>query len=270
MIRLITYLIIVSVFSTSLIAQSTEGQKLFRPEILPQEPVIPKLQPDAVDSGLKGKVKKIVQEREDLSGKDRQGRRISYVEEYNEKGNFLRREYYDSDAKLSSIVSYGYIDGKRVSKSQDISQPNSPPLAIAIPGSAGSPARDARYDYSLEYKYADRKLSEMQMVVSSGRKGVRYVYNHTDGQTERLVYTDEGKLNQRSVMTLDKDGNVIEETVFGLENFKLFGDKKYRYTYEFDNQGNWTKKTASLEKKIDGVTSFQPAYTQYRTITYHK
>lgn len=57
------------------------------PEPLPQEPVAPKAKSDAEDAGLRGKVKTITEEREDLSGTATvQGRRPSSVSYYNERG----------------------------------------------------------------------------------------------------------------------------------------------------------------------------------------
>ncbi len=67
---------------------------------------------------------------------------------------------------------------------------------------------------------------------------------------------------------LDKDGNEIEEINYGLKNINIYGDRKYRHTYEFDEKGNWIKKTTFTETTENGATSFKPSSVSYRTITY--
>src|SRR5262249_9338828 len=58
------------------------------PSPLPQEPVIARIGSDAEDDGLRGKVKTLLQEDEDLSGTwSVQGRKLTAKEYYNEQGN---------------------------------------------------------------------------------------------------------------------------------------------------------------------------------------
>lgn len=252
-----------------------EMQKKFaamKPPALPQEPVAARETTDAEDENLKGKVKKIVGESEDLSGTwSVQGRKLSSVTYFNEKGNYVERDLYDSQGNPFQITMYGYIDSKRVSNSRITNYEYSPPLA-ALPKKikTDEPVKksDSRYEYSFEYKYKDGKLVERQMVFSNGKKGLRYVSDYTGDQVEKLVYTEKGELNQKYLYTFDKDGNEIEQISFGLQNYDIYGDRKYRYTYEFDEKGNWTKRTTSTETTENGVTSFKPSSVSYRTITY--
>lgn len=252
-----------------------ELQKKFevmKPSALPQEPVAGKETTDAQDENLKGKVKKIVSESEDLSGTwSVQGRKPSSVTYFNKKGNYIEIDLYDSQGNPFQITMYGYIDGKRVSNSKTTRYEYDPPAPMAMPkAKTEEPVKksDSRFEYSFEYKYKDGKLTEKQMVFNNGKKGLRYVSNYTDNQVEELVYTAEGELNQKYLVTLDKDGNEIEEINYGLSNYKFYGDRKYRYTYEFDEKGNWIKKTTSIETTENGVTSFKPSSVSYRTISY--
>ncbi len=223
-----------------------ELQKKFeamKPPALPQEPIAAKEKTDAEDENLKGKVKKIIQESEDLSGTwSVQGRKMFAVTYFNEKGNYVERDLYDSQGNPFQMTIYGYIDGKRVSNSKTTNYEYSPPIAAITKTKTEEPVKksDSRYEYSFEYKYKDGKLAEKQMVFSNGKKGMRYVYNHSGNQVEELVYTTEGELNQKYLVTLDKNGNEVEETSFGIT--KIYPDRKYRYTYEFDEKGNWIKK----------------------------
>jgi hypothetical protein len=242
-----------------------------KPPALPQEPIVSKEKTDAQDENLKGKVKKIVVESEDLSGTwSVQGRKPSSVTYFNEKGNYVERDLYDSQGNPFQITIYGYIDGKRVSNSKTTSYEYDPP-PMAIPKSKADELvkkSDPRYEYSFGYKYKEGKLAEKQMFFSNGKKGMRYVYNHNDNQVEELVFTSEGELNQKYLVTIDKDGNEIEEISFGLKNYDIYGDRKYRYTYEFDDKGNWIKKITSTETNENGIKIFKPSAITYRTITY--
>ncbi|HEX8737668.1 MAG TPA: hypothetical protein VF721_20215 [Pyrinomonadaceae bacterium] len=251
-----------------------ERQRQFealKPPALPQSPVAPKEKTDAEDENLKGKVKKIVQESEDLSGtRSVQGRKLSSVTYFNEKGNYVETDSYDFQGNLFLITMYGYIDGKRVSNSKEIRYEYDPPPAAAPKAKTNEPAAkpDNRYEYSFEYKYVNGKLAEEQMFFNDGKKGMRYVYNHKGNQVEKLVYTTEGELNQKYLVTLDKDGNEIEEISYGLANYNIYGDRKYRYTYEFDDKGNWIKRITQTETTENGAASFKPGSVTYRTITY--
>lgn len=251
-----------------------ELQKKFeamKPPALPQESIAAKETTDAQDENLKGKVKKVVEDSEDLSGTwSVQGRKPSSVTYFNEKGNYTEGDLYDSQGNAFQITMYGYIDGKRVSNSKTTNYGYSPPIMALPKGKVEEIVKkpDPRYEYSFEYKYKDGKLIEEQMVFNNGKNGLRYVSNYTGNQVEKMVYTEKGELNQKYLLTLDKDGNEIEEINYGLSNYKLYGDSKYRYSYEFDDKGNWIKKITSKETTENGVTSFKPSSTTYRTITY--
>lgn len=266
--------------SFSLISQTEVDVELARryeamkPSPLPQTPVFSRPTSDAHDEGLKGKVKKVTEESEDRSGTWAvQGRKMASVEYYDQNGALTQRDLFDSQGNPSEITVYGYLDGKRVSSSKtDNDRANvftvfGPPPARA----PQAPPRksDPRYEYSFEYKYENGKLAERQMVYNNGRKGMRYVYKHSPNQVEELVYSEEGRLNQRYLSILDANGFEIERTNFGLANFDIYGDRRYKHAYEFDGAGNWTKKITSTEVKENGVTSWQPAYISYRTITYY-
>lgn len=254
-------------------AELQRKYEAMKPEPLPQSPIVVKLTSDAQDARFKGKVKKVVEESEDRSGTwSVQGRKLSSTVYYDENGALTRRDSYDSQGNPFQITVYGYIDGKRVSNSKMTRYEYDPPPAAAPPGAKGvEPVRksDPRYEYSFEYKYENGKLAERQMVYNNGRKGMRYVYKNSPNQLEEFVYTEEGKLNQRYLSIQDANGNVSERTDFGVVNFKIYGDRRYRYTYEFDAAGNWTKKITSKEVTENGETKFQQYSIDYRTITYY-
>ncbi len=253
--------------------QKQKNYEALKPNSLPQTPIVAKEKSDSNDKGLKGKVRKVITESEDRSGTWAvQGKKLSSVDYYDESGALLQSDSYDSQGNPFQITMYGYIDGKRVSTSKFLRHTYDPPPAMAPPSAKKIAApRKAypKYEYSWEYKYQDGKLIESQMYYNDGKKGMRYVYKHIERQVEKLVYTEDGDLNQKFLITLDEEGNEIERTDFGLFNFDIYGDRKYRYSYEFDEEGNWIKRTTATEVKKDGVTSFQPSSISYRTITYY-
>lgn len=268
------------VFNTfRLISQSevdAELQKIYdamKPPALPQSPRVIRATSDAQDDNLKGKVRKIVEESEDRSGMwSVQGRKLDSVIYFDDNGALTQRDSYDSQGKPLQITVYGYLDGKRVSNSKIARYEYDPPPMMAPLGAKEpKPARvsDPRYEYSFEYKYVNGKLIERQMIFNNGKKGMRYVYRHSPGQLEELVYTEEGKLNQRYLSVLDANGNEIERTSFGVVNFEIYGDRKYKYNYEFDAAGNWTKRFTSNEVTVDGAKTFRPYSVDFRTITYY-
>lgn len=241
-----------------------------KPAPLPQEPVVPKVKSDAEDEGLKGKIKKIVEEREDIHEGNVQKKEISHVYYFNQSGNFTQRDYYDSQGNPFQITVYGYIDGKRVSKSKTVRYEYDPP-PMAAPKNNNNESqlkRDLRYDYGYEYQYSDGYLAEETLILNNGNKGMRYVYNHKNNQIEKLVYTTDGELNQKYLSLLDDNGNEIEKITFDLSKAQYYGNRKYRYEYEFDAKGNWIKQTGKKEVIENGVASYKIEYVKYRTITY--
>lgn len=238
------------------------------PAPLPQQPVAGKLKSDAEDDGLKGKVKIVASENEDLSGTWAvAGRKPSSTSYYNEQGNLVKKELYDYRGNPLDITVYGYVDGDRVSSAKSIKHEYNPP-PMAAPAGAQSQKRDRRYSSKYKYKYDEKgRLVESESYGNDGRLWMRYVYNFKDNQVEELVYASDGSLNQRYLSTLDEKGNEVERTDFEAGNGSV--RNKYSYEYEFDSRGNWVKKTTKRWRTKEGQSSFVPAYVTYRTITYY-
>lgn len=267
-----TYFTLLFIWSCAglMFAQSAKPLDLqFEP--LPQEPKAYKRVPDTVDEGLRGKVKLLIQERSEISRSGSvQPKQLSYLALFDKGGNFVQRDYYDYMGNPYQISAYGYIDGKRVSKSRSIVYDYDPPAAAARPGAAREDMlRDVRYQYSYEYSYVNNKLVEKKLISNSGERLSRDVYSRREDLIEEFTFNRENTLNQRRLKKLDSKGNVIEEIFFGLSNRDIYGDKVYRYKYTYDSQGNWIKKEAMVEVIEKGLVSFQPAYIQFRTIVYY-
>jgi hypothetical protein len=240
------------------------------PDPLPQEPVAKRPKSDAEDEGLKGRVKTVFTESEDLSGTwTVQGRKPSAMEYYNEQGNLTKREFYDYKGNPSDITVYGYLDGERVSLSRSIGREyNPPPMTVASAPGAAKPKYDPRYSYKFKFKYDDGgRLLEKAWYMSSGEPWLRYVYNYKGSQMEELVYSADGSLNQKYLSTLDGKGNEIEKVIYETKDNSIRG--RYSYSYEFDAKGNWTKRVSSKWGAKEGKEGYQPYSVDYRTITYY-
>jgi hypothetical protein len=234
------------------------------PPPLPQQPIAQRVGSDASDNGLHGRVKTVLEESQDLSGTwSVQTKKRDSFESYNELGNLTRGEFYDYKGNLHDITVYGYIDGNRVSQSKTIEREYNPPPVMSPPG-AVTKKSDPRYQTRFEFKYDQQKrLIEHGWFHSNGELFLRYVYRFTGNQLERLVYSDDGSLNQRSVSLLDGKGNEIERTSFDPRDGA--SGAKHSYVYEFDAHGNWTKRTTS---KAMTNGQHEPLYVDFRTITY--
>jgi len=242
------------------------------PSPLPQQPVAPRDGSDASDEGLRGRVKSVLTESQDLSGtKSAQGRKRDSFTTYNEHGNILRTEWYDDTGIVEHIKVYGFIDGRRVAVSRWIrlESPQSPMGGgIAIPPGWTPPIdkSDPRYQERYEFKYDEKKrLTERSTFRSSGILDYRYVYKYNENQMERSIYSAD-RLSMRLVFILDDKGNEVERTIFWRDEHPRSKDS---FTYEFDSSGNWTKRTTLTVVTKDGGQQLEPYSVHYRTITYY-
>jgi hypothetical protein len=241
------------------------------PSPLPQEPVVSRIRSDADDEGLRERVKTVFTESEDLSGTwSVQGRKPNSMDYYNERGNLTKRESYDYKGNLSEITVYGYLDGARVSDWKTIRREyNPPPMMISLPPGETKPKYDPRYKTKYTYQYDDKnRLAEKTIFGNEGKVRIRYVYKYAGNQREDLAYSADGSLNQRYLSILDSKGNAVEKTFFEPRDKSI--RSKNSYVYEFDSNGNWTKRTSSKWVTKDGSSSYQPESVYYQTITYYK
>jgi len=238
---------------------------------LPQEPTAARDGSDATDGGLQGTVKTVFEQEDDLSGtssvQDKKWKRMDY---YNQRGNLTKAEFYDYKGNLSSITVYGYIDGARVSISKSIEREYNPPALAAIgPAQVAAEKKyDSRYSTKYAYRYDDQKrLVEKTWFMNDDEMSSRNVYKYSGNERETVGYSRDGSVHQRYVTIFDAKGNEVERTDFAPKDGSV--REKYSYAYEFDAKGNWIKRVTSKRVTKDGKSSFVPAYTTYRTITYY-
>lgn len=257
-------------------AQNLDGTILKRiqdatPKPLPQSPRTPKVTSDAADEGLRGKVQKIVEEREDLSGTwSQQGRNFRSITDFDERGDYLKRVSFGSNGSPYEVNVYGFLEGSRVSLHKAIYDGSGISVGTVTSGvETKHLAFDPRYSYKYEYKFDKDRIAEMRMILSNGEKGMRYVYKHTANRMEELVYGYNGKLNQKYITVFDTNGNEIEWHSIAVINLPR-PDRKHLIRIDAtDSHKNWTMRTFLKLTSDNGKTKYEAAWVEYRTITYY-
>ena len=236
---------------------------------LPQTDRPSKSKSDLEDKSVHGRVKNIVEENEyfDETGSSK-GKRFRSIVDFNVRGDRLTAVYFSDNGNPYEVSSFGYIDGARVNSYKVIYEDSG-----VFSGGGGSDEvtqkggpPDRRYSYKYVYQYKDGKLAGMTMFHNDATKWLSYVYNRTPTQVEEVVYSSNGKINQKYVTVLDSKGNEIEWRNIAVINLPR-EDRIFQIKIdERDQQGNWTKRT--FFKVESGLARKSPYRIEYRTITY--
>ena len=92
-------------------------------------------------------------------------------------------------------------------------------------------------------------------------------YDPLGRKTDSVAYPVEGaSAPGKEEYKYDDKGNIIEMTLRGNEGAIL---SKEKYTYEFDEFGNWKKMTAALAIYENGNLTYEPTEITYRSLTYY-
>ena len=253
---------------TDVAARIAEQAAKAEPSPLPQAPIAQRAGTDATDEGLRGHVKSVLTETEDLSSSVRTRKR-NFFQSYNEQGNTSRAESYDEEGKLFQIIVYGYIDGSRVSASKFVNDESIPPVRIGVTAPATAVKKsDSRYHYRYEFKYDEKtRLIEQMYFDNRGDLWLREVYKYKGNQREERDYSADGSLTEHHLQILDDKGNAVEETTFDIQDDSV--RVREAYSYDFDSKGNWIKRTTFKIVMKDGREQKKPQSVDYRTITYY-
>jgi YD repeat-containing protein len=243
------------------------------PAELPQTPGSAKVGLDRRNAGLKGKVRSSL---EQIEGKTKSRRERSGEQYYDADGN-LQKEILFINGYPTDIYMWGWIDGMRVSKDSFIDYPmaegpNESQVSVLTamePPDEKTPDKkmDDRYSNKYEYKYDDNgRLTERLMFQNDGSLWQKTVYRYSANTIEETVFDDSGKLNSRTVRTLDGSGNATEEAQFDYTG-KL--EAVFTYKYEFDSTGNWVVRRTFKKQKSNGKSLIVPRSVEYRVISYY-
>ncbi len=245
---------------------------------------------DLQDFKLLGRVKAVVTEEDKFEGTELfDDRARTSVDYYDETGNLTKSEQY-SGGLPQAVRMYGYVKGERayremrrlpdiILKTDNPKQKDNvtkQPTEVKI--------------FKIKYKYNSTQLTEIQVSREDGQDFEKYVFSPKDKKVEHTVdpaYAIFGAMNfarDKVISQFDDKGIVIEDTVmipsgkvdyeshaipgagYVNEYKRRYDSQKIKYTYEFDQQGNWIKRTAIIVTKEKGDVADR---VTYRKISYY-
>jgi len=241
------------------------------PAALPQGPRTGKPRSDAQDENLRGKVKSVIEYSQEPGG----ARVIDHEKYFDEDGYLIREIEYD-EAYPSSVTVWGFVDGVRVSKTNEIeyAKGEKPPprgqelleMPIPDPMYANVPS-DPRFDSRYTYKYDDQgRQIELRNFQSNGQPGTVHVFLYSGNARDQRDYESDGTELSHTQYMLDTNGNTVEERMFGSSESDIVPDL---YSHQLDSQGNWIVEKVSEKSTVRGKSILKPRWTTYRTITYY-
>lgn len=235
---------------------------------LPQSPALKLTQTDAARNNLKGRVKSVRVEAEDVPVLVGTGeRRIVADETYDRVGNLLKDFWFQDSGQPTSVTIYGFVGGARVSSSEDIDYDTTMRISIAGQGEVKLPSPDPRYEDRYEYRYdALKRLIRRKEYDNRGILRAVYTFTYKDDSMEEKWLGVDGKLISTKRRQLDKNGNELKSEFWWYEDT----DKDVEtYDYKkFDRFGNWTERRVVKTITDRGLIRTRTS-NEFRSITYH-
>ncbi len=190
---------------------------------------------DLTEENLKGKVKSITEntyEAVDKFGQIEKGDVLvdssavytddGHFKIYNEKGNKIEENYYNSNGSLIYKNTYKYDEkGNKIEENYYNSNGRLYSKTTYKYDEKGNMIEDNFYDSddgSLIYKNT-------------------YKYDEKGNKIEEYHYDEDGKFNYKYTYKYDEKGNNIEKN-----NYDSNGRLDSKYTYEYDKNNNWTQR----------------------------
>ena len=183
---------------------------------------------DLTEENLKGKVKSIKEtlyEAVDKFGQIEKGDVLNnYFNIYNEKGNKIEENRYDSDGSLYFKDTYKYDEkGNKIEENRYNS--------------------DGSLYSKTTYKYDEKgNMIEDNFYDSDDGSFIyknTYKYDEKGNKIEEYHYDEDGKFIYKNTYKYDEKGNIIEEKIYHSDG--RFGNT-YTYKYEYDKNNNWTQR----------------------------
>ena len=165
---------------------------------------------------------------------------------YDEKGNKIERNSYNSDGSLVNKWTYKYDEkGNRTE--------------------ANTYNSDGSLNLKLIFKYDEKgNITELNGYISDGSLVGKdaYKYDEKGNKIEHKKYDSDGSLYFKYTHKYDEKGNEIEYNGYNSDGSL---ENKNSYKYEFDKQGNWIKQI----KFKDGIPEYilERQYEYYDYIT---
>lgn len=187
--------------------------------------------------------------------------------EYDKKGNLIKENMFLREETIQFVSSYKYDDNRR--KIEEASHDGK-----------------GNFIYRTTFTYEGDKLSSIETMDTDGKTLVKvnkYTYDAKGNRIKEYSYRTADKLesieeytydekNQRTAWVLTQNGIIVGKMTFayddkGSQTEVVTSDgegnivNSISYTYEYDTNGNWTKKTARLNNN--------PSVVVERVITYY-
>lgn len=235
---------------------------------LPQSPALKLIQTDAAHNNLKGPVKSVRVESEDLPilvGTAE--RRIKSDETYDRLGNLLKDFWFQDSGYPTSVKIYGVVGESRVSDSEEINYDTTMSIGVAEKNNVNLPTPDLRYKDSYKYKYdASKRLIERKEYNNRSELKGLYTFTYKDDLVEEKWFGANGKLNSTKRRKFNKNGNEIKYEFWWYDET----DKEVEtYDYKkFDQTGNWTERQVVKTIIDNGLTRTRTS-NEFRKITYY-
>ena len=193
---------------------------------------------------------------------------------YDNEGREIRKEYLDSDGRVTSIGVTRYEGRERAELTQYNPDGTVNHIWESFFDSRGRLVRDTRnyptglgWEHLYKYDTGGRLIERINRelggkVLDTGE----WTYDDHGTQTSWIVYKGDGTKIQmfKSQFEYDGDGNISERRDYDPDG-SLFN--KETYTYQFDSQGNWTRLTKTRQRFSRKAITYQQEVL-YRQITY--
>jgi hypothetical protein len=181
---------------------------------------------------------------------------------YDEKGNKIEKNSYNSDGSLSSRYTYKYDEkGNKIEKNSYNSDGSLSSKDTHKYDEKGNKIEDNTYNFggSLRFKGThkyDEKGNKIEdnYYNSDGSLRSRYTYKYDEkgNKIEGNEYYSDGSLRSRYTYKYDEKGNKIEENEYNSD-----GSLARKWTYKYDEKGN---KIEENEYNSDGSLNSKNTY----------
>lgn len=250
---------------------------------LPRDPSYTRPKTDAEDGYFKGQVKQVLTESEYFYDGALFGIRTSdEMKEFNEKGYLTREVHFENESPIS-ITSFDHVNGTLVSKKVVMGlSGNGQPIGLSPTRTGKQITRETKFKYREDGRLSQIKVFENGEMVE--QRIFSYSQNKRETETWEYFRVLRASAEARSKLSeiLDASGNPLEATESRYQNApehssttggsyeQKVSEEKSTYTYEFDSQGNWTKRITFNLTSEKGKAKRMPQLVTYRTITYYQ
>lgn len=180
---------------------------------------------------------------------------FKFLYRYNSLGQEFENKAYNADGSLYETIIYLYDNqGNLIEKEKEMGAGTFGYRIAFRYDAVGNEIEKTsyRFDGSVEKKSTYQYDTHSNLIESS-EDGFHNSFQYNEkGNLVEEIEKEGNQFKFRSLYTYDKQNNLLSTKVFNANNDYFFGA---RYEYEYDDQGNWTKKTKyNVEDKAEEVT----------------